>query len=60
MKLPQEIKNILDKLEKKRFESYVVGGSVRDILLGQKPKDWDITTKAKPEEIQKIFQEGGL
>ena len=55
MKLPQEIKNILDKLEKKRFESYVVGGSVRDILLGQKPKDWDITTKAKPEEIQKIF-----
>ncbi|MFH1937968.1 MAG: HDIG domain-containing metalloprotein [Patescibacteria group bacterium] len=55
MKLPQEIKNILGKLEKKSFESYVVGGSVRDLLLGQKPKDWDITTKAKPKEIQKIF-----
>ena len=55
MKLPQEIKNILGKLEKESFESYVVGGSVRDLLLGQKPKDWDITTKAKPEEIQKIF-----
>ncbi|MBL7053307.1 MAG: HDIG domain-containing protein [Candidatus Portnoybacteria bacterium] len=55
LKLPKEIIDVLDKLEKKGFESYIVGGSVRDLLLGQKPKDWDITTKAKPEEIQKIF-----
>lgn len=55
MKLPSEIKSILNKLDKKDFEAYAVGGCVRDILLKQKPKDWDITTKAKPEQIQKIF-----
>jgi len=55
MKLPKEIKTILNKLEKAGFEAYVVGGCVRDLLLKQKPKDWDITTKAKPEQIQKIF-----
>lgn len=55
MKLPKEIKNILEKLEKAGFEAYAVGGCVRDLLLDKKPKDWDITTKAKPEEIQKIF-----
>ena len=55
MKIPQEIKLILDKLEKENLESYIVGGCVRDLLLGQKPKDWDITTKAKPKQIQKIF-----
>lgn len=55
MKLPKEIKDILGKLEKGGFEAYAVGGCVRDILLGKKPKDWDITTKAKPEEIQGIF-----
>jgi poly(A) polymerase/tRNA nucleotidyltransferase (CCA-adding enzyme) len=55
MKLPQEIKSILNKLEKGDFEAYAVGGCVRDVLLGQKPKDWDITTKAQPKQIQKIF-----
>jgi putative nucleotidyltransferase with HDIG domain len=35
--------------------AYIVGGCVRDFLLGKKPKDWDITTNAKPEDIQKIF-----
>lgn len=57
MKLPKEIKNILNELEKAGFESYTVGGCVRDLLLGKKPKDWDITTKAKPEQIQEIFPE---
>ena len=55
MILPENIKNILGKLEKNGFEAYVVGGCVRDILLDKKPKDWDITTSAKPKEIQKIF-----
>ena len=55
MKLPKEIKTVLNKLEKAGFEAYAVGGCVRDLLLKQKPKDWDITTKAKPEQIQKIF-----
>ena len=55
MKLPQEIKNTLNKLEKSGFEAYAVGGCIRDVLLEKEPKDWDITTIAKPKQIQKIF-----
>ena len=57
MQIPKEIQSIIKDLEKRGFEAYVVGGCVRDFLLGKKPKDWDITTSAKPEEIQKIFPE---
>ena len=55
MQLPTEVKNILETLQTAGFEAFVVGGSVRDLLLGKEPKDWDITTNAKPEEIQKLF-----
>ena len=55
MNIPQEIQTILSKIQENGFEAFVVGGSVRDFLLGKKPKDWDITTNARPEEIQKIF-----
>lgn len=57
MKIPQEVKNIIEKLKENNYEAYIVGGCVRDLLLGREPKDWDITTNAKPEEIQKIFPE---
>ncbi len=57
MIIPKEVKNILTQLERAGFEAYIVGGCVRDFLLGQNPKDWDITTNAKPEEIQKIFSD---
>ncbi len=50
-----EIKTVSEALLKAGFEACLVGGCVRDILLGREPKDWDITTNAKPEEIQKIF-----
>lgn len=55
MTIPKEVKYIIDKLRRKGFEAYIVGGCVRDILRGAEPKDWDITTNAKPEEIGKIF-----
>jgi poly(A) polymerase/tRNA nucleotidyltransferase (CCA-adding enzyme) len=55
MNLPKEIKDIVDQLKKAGFEGYVVGGCVRDLLLKKEPSDWDITTNAKPEEIQKTF-----
>ncbi|MDP2918268.1 MAG: CCA tRNA nucleotidyltransferase [bacterium] len=58
MQIPREVKNIIQKLEKAGFEAYLVGGCVRDFLLGKEPKDWDITTNACPEEIVKIFPEG--
>src|SRR3989344_7134759 len=55
MTLTKEIKNILGKLSRAGYEGYIVGGCVRDLLMDREPKDWDITTNAKPEEIQKIF-----
>jgi len=58
MDIPKCIKNIIDKLEKAGYEAYVVGGCVRDLLMAKEPKDWDITTNAKPEEILKIFPDG--
>lgn len=57
MKLPEEVQNIIKKLQDSGCEAYAVGGCVRDLLLGKEPKDWDITTNAKPEEIQKLFPE---
>jgi len=51
---PSVIK-ILEKLDKTGFEAAVVGGAVRAMIEKKKPKDWDITTNAKPEEIIKLF-----
>jgi len=53
--LPPEILKIWKKLIESGYSAYLVGGCVRDLLLQKKPKDWDITTNAKPEEILKIF-----
>ena len=53
--IPKEIKDATEVLKKAGFEAYLVGGCVRDILIGRKPSDWDITTNAKPEDIIKIF-----
>jgi len=55
MDIPKEVKTVIEKLKSKGFESYVIGGCIRDILRNTEPEDWDITTNAKPEEIQKIF-----
>jgi poly(A) polymerase/tRNA nucleotidyltransferase (CCA-adding enzyme) len=55
MNIPKEIQSIIKKLEKRGFEAYIVGGCVRDFLLKKEPNDWDITTNATAEEIQKIF-----
>ncbi len=57
MKLPKEVQSIIWRLREHNFEAYIVGGCVRDFLLGRKPKDWDVATDAKPNDIQKIFPE---
>lgn len=44
------------RLHKEGFESYLVGGCVRDLLLGREPKDFDVVTNADPEQIRKIFR----
>ena len=53
--IPLEVRTVAETLEKGGFEAYLVGGCVRDILLGKTPKDWDITTNAHPEEIKGLF-----
>lgn len=55
--IPAEVKEVAETLETAGFEAYLVGGCVRDLLLGRKPKDWDITTNAVPAEIEAIFPE---
>src|SRR3989344_2432849 len=55
MVIPKEVKLVLQNLKDAGFEAYIVGGCVRDLLIGAEPKDWDVTTNAKPQEIQKIF-----
>ena len=55
--VPKEVSLVATKLRDAGFEAYLVGGCVRDLLLGKTPKDWDITTNAKPEQIQSIFPE---
>jgi poly(A) polymerase/tRNA nucleotidyltransferase (CCA-adding enzyme) len=55
MIIPKEVKSIIKDLQKAGFEAYICGGCVRDFILDREPQDWDVTTNAKPEEIQKVF-----
>lgn len=48
---------VLERLEQAGFEAYLVGGCVRDLLRGAQPHDWDITTSARPEEVQAVFSQ---
>lgn len=54
--LPKKVREILDVIEESGHEAYVVGGCVRDSILGRQPEDWDITTSAKPEEVKTLFR----
>lgn len=55
IQLPPKVKKITDTLTGAGHEAYVVGGCVRDSLLGRDPQDWDITTSAKPQQVKDIF-----
>jgi poly(A) polymerase/tRNA nucleotidyltransferase (CCA-adding enzyme) len=55
--IPQEVQKVVDTLEEGGFEAYLVGGCVRDLILGKKPKDWDVTTNAHPTQIETLFEE---
>lgn len=55
--IPSPVLDILAKLEENGFEAFIVGGCVRDLLLSREPKDWDVTTNAKPDEILTVFPE---
>lgn len=55
--IPRYVEKIIDKLDEKGYVAYIVGGSVRDLLIGKEPFDFDVTTDAHPDEIEKIFSD---
>lgn len=55
IKLPKQVENIIDRLYECGYEAYIVGGCVRDNLMGITPHDWDICTSAMPEEVIEVF-----
>lgn len=54
-KIPQYVIDVAETLQKHNFEAFLVGGSVRDLLLNTVPRDFDVATNAYPDQIQKIF-----
>jgi hypothetical protein len=55
IKLPSDVEYILETLVNHGHEAYIVGGCIRDILMGKEPKDWDLATSALPEEVIRMF-----
>ncbi|MBT7127149.1 MAG: polynucleotide adenylyltransferase PcnB [Candidatus Thioglobus sp.] len=58
--LDRDAIKVVQTIAKAGFEVYLVGGCVRDLLLGLKPKDFDIATNAKPEQVHKLFKRSRL
>ena len=55
--IPADVSLMLSRLNESGFEAYVVGGCVRDSLLGRTPHDWDICTNATPDEVKRVFKD---
>lgn len=53
--IPRKIISIIETIENEGFSAYIVGGSIRDLILGIEPNDWDIATNGTPDEIEGIF-----
>jgi tRNA nucleotidyltransferase/poly(A) polymerase len=60
MNIPEDIQGIKDIFKRNGFKLYVVGGAVRDALLGKTPKDFDLATDAVPDKVEEMMKEGGL
>ena len=60
LNIPSDIKKIHKAFKKSGKKLYVVGGAVRDAILGKSPKDYDLATDAKPDEVMKIAKDNGL
>lgn len=54
--IPENANKIIETLEAAGYEAYIVGGCVRDCILGREPGDWDITTSANPQEVKRLFR----
>lgn len=57
MELPKGLKAVISRLENNGFEAYIVGGCVRDTLMGRVPDDYDVTSSALPEQTAEIFSD---
>ena len=60
LNIPSDIRNIHKLFKKNKKKLFVVGGAVRDAILGKNPKDFDLATDAKPDEVLAIAKKGGL
>ena len=60
MQLPKDIINIKDIFKSNGFQLFVVGGAVRDAVLGKDPKDFDLATNATPDQVEEMMQEAGF
>ena len=56
MNFPKEVEDVIKRLKEERYEAFLVGGCVRDFLMGVDPKDFDVATNAEPKEVEKIFK----
>lgn len=56
VQLPGNVRKIIRSLQDAGFDAYAVGGCVRDIMMGRKPADWDVTTNARPEQVKALFR----
>ncbi|MDR1391596.1 MAG: CCA tRNA nucleotidyltransferase [Clostridiales bacterium] len=55
IEIPHYVKKIMDEIKRRDFEAYIVGGCVRDSILNVTPKDWDVITNARPEDVKEMF-----
>ena len=58
--IPEDIQQIKDVFVKNNFKLYVVGGAVRDAILGREPKDFDLATDAVPDKVEQMMKESGF
>ena len=58
--LDQDALRVISRLERQGFEAYLVGGCVRDLLVGRIPKDFDVATSAHPRQIKRLFRNGRI
>ena len=55
-RVPEQILACIERLEASGYESWLVGGAVRDLLLNQTSSDWDVATAAQPAETEAVFE----
>lgn len=58
--IPEEVEHIIGTLQMAGHDAYMVGGCVRDLLLGRRPHDYDIVTSAVPGDVQRVFAKCGI